>query len=742
MSNKYEFFEVRKLIDLVILEDLMPSLSDHQDEFYLSFSSTYINWFSLSDDSLTDDLDSYTSASILDTTQNSLLPAVLKYQQVNEGIVDSKKLTLTIPYFKFRNSTWRAFIVEPNCYPKFNHLLQHTEPPCFIIRLTRLQSFGLSESFENRFKSLLKSPYDIMLLVETQAHILNLTQWLTHSSNTLEYPMSGTSNVLPSGWRWLHINGSITNPINHWLTANTHLIFVPNIQEYLDASPIVSPQMQWLVTLSKNGSCHHAMKSKIGWLYLDDLSDKAWMDKTHLKLTPIQKQETNLNIARQATPKEEPSIAPALPNPLLNPPPPNPLLNPPPPNPLLNPPPPNPLLNPPPPNPLLNPAPINHLFVQQKLGFDPPIKEQGEQVEQVGQVNDESSPFIVNYEEILSGISSEASTLQVSMDHVENDLTINQKTQPKTSTTTVNDFFDEADIDHSEVLDISLSELPIQMTDHQIVEQGNEFEDPSFNQVKSALKRRPSIVINRAISTPKASTPSLVTSSNHIDKADDVDDDSFVYNTINQPYGNPEVQDLPTFNEQPNFRQPRPFQNTSEQYFDDFDDFNDLDDLDDLPTRVDLETSQVLNALHQERQGEVTCIVDSDDNANNQLHDEEIVDDEFTQIESHPSESSTPLSTSRAEALSRENTAKLKVRDFDMLTDVKDRSAIPSPPRPSHAPQPIKTTPIPPPPILPNNSVINAKFSDRDTKNSAQKVHKDRRSFADVIRSLTTKNKS
>jgi hypothetical protein len=705
MSNRYEFFEVRKLIDLVISEDLMPSLNDYQDEVYLSFSSTCINWYDLSDDSLTAEINSHPSVSILDTTQNSLQPAVLKYQQMKEGMVDSKKLTLTMPYFKFQNSTWRAFLVEPTCYPKFNNFLHHSEPSSLIIRLTRLQSFGLSESFENRFKSLLTSPYDIMLLVETQADILNLTQWLTHSSNTLEYPMSGTSNVLPSGWRWLHINGSITHRINHWLTANAHLIFVPNIQQYLDASPIISPQIQWLVTLSKNGTRHHAMKSTTGWLYLDELSDKNWMDKTHLKLTPIQKQETDLNIAIKATPKEEPSIAP--PNP----------------------------------SPLLNPAPVNHLFVQQKLGFNPPITEQAEQAK------DESSPFIVDYEEILSGISSEASTLQVSMDHVENDFTINEKAQPKTSNTTINEFFDDADMDHSEVLDISLSELPIQKTEPPIVEQGNEFEDPSFNQVKSALKRRPSIVINRAISTPKASTPSLVTSSNHIDEAKDVDDDSFVYNTINQPYGNQDVQDLPTFNEQPNFRQPRPFQNTSEQYFDDF---NDLDDLDDLPTRVDLETSQVLNALDQERQGEVTRIVSSDDNVNNQLHDEEIVDDEFTQVESHPSESLTPLTTSRAEALSRENTAKLKVRDFDMLTDIKDRSAIPPPPppsspslpsRPSHAPQPIHTSSIPAPPILPSNSVTNAKFSDRDTKDSTQKAHKDRRSFSDVIRSLTSKNK-
>lgn len=615
------------------------------------------------------------------------------------------ELPLSQSLFRFKRASWRGLIIDEEV---ISHLSQSSSLGNIycVIRLIRVNTIALDQETEQRIQSILSTDDDILVWVEDHIGLVTVTDWLRQSPRLVDYKLSRPHRSLPSGWRWLCVESLESNKSRaHWSNSNILVKRVFNIEERLSHENSwreTEDRFKWLLTFNKRGVIGYSMQGRCKWHRLDLLSTTEWMERTHL---------SSINTVQSTN---EPVDSPQL----------------------------------------------RHVTNE-----TPSLIKQAESPQS-------DIALIIDYEEVLSGLGSESSTIQVptqlysesSTEEIESNRKFEENQVEAESHIDLNTITDSLldDGDLSAVLDISLSELPIQMTEGDHHEKTGEFEDPAFRIVKDILKGGNSLEVNRLITTlgPSQDSNSLVT--HGLDELDQLADDSFVYNTINHRKGdnNEVIADFPTYNER----------------LQEIEDFSVEGDLESLPTRIDLNTEQVLGALERERSSSVTRIVtegEKPSSSENTL-ERSLRDPSPTSIENRSLQPQldNDHTQDRAEALSREHTAKLRVRDFEMLTDIKDLPAVVPPSdstptinetsrtrkieqsiSPSNAQAPI----IPPPPpsaqTIPFHNHIpsegprnlgiaqSAKLSHQEPTTAKGKNHKDRRSFSDVIRSLTTKNK-
>lgn len=571
----------------------------------------------------------------------------------------------------------------------------------FILRLSHYTPLSFLDSDHQKLIQRIESEDDLLILVEQKADLMSLASWLTQYTKSIEYPLSGSQQALPYSWHWLFLN-QLPNMqrYGHWQVPNLYLYQCANSATFLHYCQTALPQVQKILSLSTSGELSAQTLSTAGW--------------------------------------ESESLFSKIPN--------------------------------------IQPADQHHS-------------------------QDDEQAFVIDYEEVMSGLGSEASTLQVSMDQVipkEENISIEpiapvipkEENKAKQDLLT-QDQFD--DFDQSEVIEISLSELPLP-EDEAKKESAhtNEFEDPSFEEVKSALQSKKSLVINRSITPPQHNKSSMVTIGggprpapadvilsdqtipHKIPSFDDLhalgqQEEEFDYQTINQVKTNQTGAQSPYTIEKNDYVSTADFDSIQEhqlnelssdldlalaQHENDHFDFND----ESVPTRVDIDTAQVLQALETERQDAVTRVATKEDKTFSKPADPLSMDEHKTEVAPINTEAPNPSQMDR-EALSREDTAKLNVRDFEMLTDIKDRpqSTPPPPPRTGQ----VSAPPLPQSPpvsytvpfhssVQPqsragspqiNNAKLNQPPPPFAESRQPNRNHKDRRSFSDVIRSLTSKNK-
>ena len=671
--------------------------------------------------------------------------------QIHDNSLNSSK-------FRYQRMSWKAFNIDPRVFRSLPQRENIGELYC-IVRLVKFQALAFEEGVELRLKSILRSESDLLVLVEERDDLLALSEWLLQE-DSLEFRGDLKDTVLPKTWRWL-CTGTWAQDMNpHWANPRSCLRLIPNIDTYLahrDSHLHPSGAFEWLITLSQNGELRHAIRSKERWSYLDKLSLDEWREMTQLSL-PVRSEvqppsQTILRRNQEQTQDDSSSRA--------------------------------------------TPAYV--------VDYDEVLSGLGSESSTVHQVPGNelaSSSFIDSPQDQQSRshlhLSDQPSGAEIQKGHSES-LKPTYNVEKNSDISHFSDEFGFDDADQSAVLDISLSELPIQFSatgDESHKEGRDESEEArALQEVKEILSSGSSLSINRSVVTSsKKNTGSFVTTQR--DEESEFEEGDFVYQTLNQrALSDEQDQALPTFNERSPSSVARDHFTQEETTAEITTEFAVA--LEMLPTRIDLSTEEVIIALDKERQFEVTRVVNDDDpyspSKMNILADE---DAEPTKIQDHmprqEGPSSPAIETTRSDSFNREETAKLRVRDFDMLTDIKELPPAsirlstqikeslettatmsspsgtplpsqpppspsqppPSPSQPPPSPSRVKSVPPPtspthtlpifsqysPPPSPPSPQIQSAKLSSQESAESSR-VHRDRRSFSDVIRSLTVKNK-
>ena len=763
---EHEYFNVKAILKFFFSQHSSLSNNKNGGDIYFVFSQHAVHYFTDQDlvsNTYNEDLVNERSLS----TKNYLFSeAVPNYDNLLQQAQGSFQLTQLFKsrFQKFEDHSFNVSLVDVesflNCGSNFPKLSGNS----LILRLSPFDPLCFQEGDQQRLIQTIESAHDLLILVEKTSDLMSMASWIIQHTRTVESPLSTQrTHTLPRSWHWLFLNqGPNTPRLGHWQVPNIYIQQCLNLEVFLKYHLSTVPLLQTILSLSS-----------LGELKLNTLTLSGWKsDKLFSRIH----------------------------------------------------------------QPLMEQKPSPHK--EQK-----PILTEGT----------EEEGYILDYEEVLSGLGSESSTLQVPMNEIipdklehksheavkktnlaeskplssiSSEFPENQANDNKANALDLNsiqsllsqaqsslslhfqddhtqepvqeandydkqfhtqDDFD--DLDRSEVLDISLSELPISKNESDgKPTESDSFEDSSFEEVQSILKANQSLAINRAISPPETKPRSMVTlGGSNLDEAateqtvpyempkienfysDDVSPElDFDYQTLNQvkpdtintsappsPITN-HYSDLSEIDsvQEPSLRMLQ--SNGEHQRLPDLD----FDDADSLPTRVDIDTAQVLQALEDERQDTVTRVADQKEQSTTRVREKSdpISNDNETEVAPISSQTSGSSVIDR-EALSRENTAKLKVRDFDMLTDIKERPQSVPPPPPRAVP--VSAPPLPSPPSFQQNApfnspvppqqapssppVSNARLSNPSSPQSNPRTpnrsHKDRRSFSDVIRSLTNKHK-
>ena len=769
-----EHYNIRAILKFFFSEYPMETHLKYDEDLYFVFSETSVHYFTDQDmvhDAYSKDLLNKRSLSTNHPLFNEEVP---NYRKLIQQDYDHKSFTQIVQsrFQTFNDHHFNLSLIDHKSFLSLERMpsLAKLLGAGFILRLSPFNPLLLLESDHQRLIQIIESSHDLLILVENQSDLMSLASWVSQYTQTLEYPLHGKQQSLPRAWHWLFLNQPLsTTRLGHWQVPNIYVQQCSNLKVFLHYHQTTAPQLQTILSLSATGR-----------IQLNTLTTSGW--ETEFLFNKIQK------------------------------------------------------------------APVEHKEIQ---------KEQQDHSQDPLQLEDEQQAYVLNYEEVMSGLGSETSTLQVSMGHMANisnlitasvsktpflqdppapiiteaqhiqplpeeviesgslkvqssetnsaqsgaDLSASnpndqvlsqsQKVQDNVQHLTIQDHFDE--IDQSEVVEISLSELPISPSEIQDeLNTSNHFEDSSFEEVQSVLNQAQSLAINRSIAPPKSKPSSMVTMGSlyssqeeqittnqsityELPQIDDFpshlgssNDGDFDYQTLNQVQLKSHSTHKPLVEDK--YLKTGDFELANEQKSDmhgsvtdrlDQPSF-DFDDDDSLPTRVDIDSSQVIKALEDERKDAVTRIAEQKDQTmtqphhtvdpiNNDENNTEVAPIQNQQFDSHVID---------REALSRENTAKLKVRDFDMLTDIKERAQPSTQSSPQSgqmsAPPPPQSPPLSHP--LPFNSnslnqqqarnnpqISNARLHEKASSTAHQRVtnrsHKDRRSFSDVIRSLTSKHK-
>ena len=771
---EHEHYNIRAIIKFFFSEDSIETHLKYDEDLYFVFSETSVHYFTDQDmvhHSYSKDLLNKRSLSTNHPLFNEEIP---NYRKLIQQGYDHLRFTQIIQskFQIFNDHHFNLSIIDHRSFLSLERMPSLAEllGTGFIMRLSPFNPLLLLESDHQRLIQIVESSHDLLILVENQSDLISLASWVSQYTRTLEYPLYAKQQSLPRSWHWLFLNQPLSSArLGHWQVPNIYIQHCSNLDVFLHYHQTTAPQLQTILSLSATGR-----------IQLNTLTTRGW--ETEFLFNKIQK------------------------------------------------------------------APVEHKENQ---------KERQDHSQDPSHPENEQQAYVLNYEEVMSGLGSETSTLQVSMDHMANisnpitasiskspffqdppapiiaeakhiqslpteaiesdtpkgqsseinsvqsganlsesnpndqGLSQSQKVQPSVHHLAIQDHFDE--IDQSEVVEISLSELPISPSEIQDeLNTSNHFEYSSFEEVQSVLNQAQSLAINRSIAPPKNKPSSMVTMGNlyssqeeqittnqsityELPQIDDFpshlgssNDGDFDYQTLNQVHLKSHSTLKPLVEDK--YLETADFELVDQHKSDVHSSITDrldqssfdFDDVDSLPTRVDIDSSQVIKALEDERKDAVTRIAEQEDQTMTQSHNtvDPINNDqnktEVAPIQNQPSGSSTI----DREALSRENTAKLKIRDFDMLTDIKERPQ-PSPQPPpqsgqmsapplSQSPPVAHTLPFASNPINQqearntpqiSNARLNEKASSTANQKATNRSHKDRRSFSDVIRSLTNKHK-
>ena len=726
-------------------------------------------------------------------------------------------------------------------------------------RLTRLPHLRLTQRERDRLKHALASQAQVLLLTDQVGDTLSLTAWITQETHTVHKPTGRDHNVLPVGWRWLITSPSHDESSARWLTPTCELRLTAHTrsestqrdlesamalhQDELDRS---TAQIIFAFNSDHGVALRHSdPHGEERWIALEELSkadwgarllpyrvtrspdtDRQWsQDQTTLRQSEILQKTRARGAPRTPSARETSGDALVDQSPAV----------------LFD----QPLLNAPAslqiesiraqlgeqPNPNIpqedqdHAISARHLEVSNHVPVAPPkvIHPHGSLMSQTPDVGD---PFVVDYSAVLSGLDSESSTIKASYDDsVINDIrsqgmiaikdreidpldehrSITLSSSGSESDADFNGLDDQdtlharnaEDLDQSEVIDISLSELPVAQPSTQAELDTHRGAD-LFEEINPIIAAN-TLSVDRRISSPQ---PIIMTSLVTSASTTKMKRMSYPQQEHDQPQGDA----LRSYTSRPAPTPASPDTSTSKSHLQDSNQVEvhraalpqsykvlslpDDDEFDDVPTRVDLDVDEVQEALEKELDATRVKPADPHLFAEN---------DQTEAVKLKPEESVSKRSLREREVLSREETTKLKVRDFDMLTDVRDlpsqpprpmmppsyprpklahhpkhlddfndpksapsrphsglsRSAqakrvpLSAPPREAPPPHSVSqkvphsssmTHTIPPPPM--QSSTQDTRIAKEVTEIENKKHHAKRRSFSDVIRSLTAKNKS
>ena len=608
----------------------------------------------------------------------------------------------------------------------------------YSLRLIRVTPSSMSAEQQQRLMGVLDAGHPMAIATESLQSTWAMIDWLTQNCDIMSLDKRDTlgsaTSLLPLGWSWIsyQISDRCEWGSHHTHRVVTTLTSLSKLKISLEREPPSHPlEVYVLVSVDRTGVIRQECLTSEGWRSLDDCSRDSW--------------EQYLNHSLPELGLSAPPLAKAT-------------------------------------------TPIN--------SPDQPIPADDDVLHLLGSQDDrdleEVTPYVVDYADVLSGLGSESSTVFTQQGEQDERLSedelpqIAELTSPIDSVISPDEEAPEDDNngmraqielqvdqlqvdllaiqelinfeedDESGVIDYSLSDLNNE--EELKLEEPREVdlrEDTSLHVVKEALKKAQGLSIDRLISTGSSSSSSLVT--HQVDEQEEAED-SFIYQTINQGGGEGRAGE-----DEGDARARFHSSRTLNQKFKLSDSPNDsLDDLDDLPTRIDLDLSEVEQALIAEQRESITKIA----NASSRLEDQLLGMGE-TRIES------IPYMDDRSE-LSSEDTTKLKVRDFEALTEIRSEAEVAQSPRSesirlSSSELPTEKTPrpvhpsIPPrgatrPPLAPSSlppqpmhedyrnpppsqsAISRSAYDIQRVEEGNPRDHKRRRSFSDVIRSLTSKN--
>ena len=684
-------------------------------------------------------------------------------------------------------ATVRSWFVFPLQLPKpllVKLLGPHEHVTTF--RLIRRPALTILDQASHQIHSMISSSLPLKFVAEGIGAQLALNEWLNLNCNLLPRAEASyhTPSVLPKGWRWLSLSTSSHSSSINLSCQLTSVTSLERYKERLLSDGHSSQNPLQIVSLSQKGdiTCEVLLKGQLH--SLNQLSEEDWEELLGISpsmLNPDHPSDDQVMTYQ----KQDPSLH---------------------------------ITTPPP-------------SVKASTG---------------------ATPFVVDYADVLSGIGSEASTLYSPKDESEDshahhisddqsngsieesspetsrpDGTIeksyssgfsvqsidqpNQATEheltdqaPDASITerlveelqgdleALRDLIDFSEADESGVIDYSLSDLnPVSEQQSPDLTESS-FQEALVGSHYSITNSNP-ISVDRSFDIHSSANKhhSIVTNS-----VDENHDDELGYHTVNQSTAD-QFHSLQTLNQRSQVASSESDQSHLQG------EFGDISDMDDLPTRIDIDVAQVERALEYEQGEAVTRVAQ----LSSQDHQEEISAGNITQIEAlSPQLKAAPVQRSaELEALSREDTTKLKVSDFEALTEIKESdqdlsSTAPmvTNPRPAHLsshartsrpPQPNQLTrssgssphvsPTTPPQtnqnVSPDQATLPAQGPHLEQSVHPQQIssppndlsqhaplpnstlpprsrpvqqenpvrtHRSRRSFSDVIRSLTSKNKS